>query len=114
KKNKQGDCPDNAIGPIVMQSPPTTKEVWADFYSTVGTFKSDARLLFEPGVSLTIPSGTNNEYRAPTDLAGAPAQNFVWIVVHDNQGGADWVTVPLQVTSPDLDAGPDGASLGDR
>jgi hypothetical protein len=97
--SKQDSCPHHAIGPVVAQSPPTTKEVWADFYSTVGTFTSGARLLFEPSLTLSIPSGTNDNFLAPNDLTGTPAQNFVWIVVHDDQGGADWVTVPLTVTS---------------
>ncbi len=78
-------------------SSPDGKQVWADFYSTVGTFSSGARLLYDPMAMLAIPSGTNNQYIAPNTLQGAPAQNFVWIVVHDDQGGADWVTVPLQL-----------------
>jgi hypothetical protein len=88
-------CTQYAIGPIVPPSVPSTKQVWADFYSTTGTFGSDARLLYDPSVSLSIPSGTDNKFTAPPNLLRAPAQNFVWIVVHDDQGGADWVTVPL-------------------
>jgi hypothetical protein len=90
-------CPQHAIGPIVPPSTPSTKQVWADYYSTTGTFKSDAHLLYDPAVSLSIPSGTDNQFMAPQNLFRAPAQNFLWIVVHDDQGGADWVTVPLTV-----------------
>ena len=32
---------------------------------------------------------------------GAPPDNSIWIVVHDDQGGADWVTVPLQFGAAD-------------
>jgi hypothetical protein len=93
-----GGCPKNAIGPLVPPSLPDGKQVWADFYSTVGTFSSGARLLYDPTAKLSIPSDTDNRYLAPNSLAGAPAQNFIWIVVHDDQGGADWVTVPLNLT----------------
>jgi hypothetical protein len=57
--------------------------------------------------TLNIPSGTNDNYIAPSNLSGAQPQNFIWIVVHDDQGGANWVTVPLQVTGGG-DGGVDG------
>jgi hypothetical protein len=92
-----GSCPKHPIGPVVGPSAPSGKQVWADFYSTVGTFSSSARLLFDPMVTLTIPSGTDNGFIAPNTLEGAPASKLIWIVVHDDQGGADWVTVPLDI-----------------
>ena len=104
-----GSCPKHPIGPVVPLSPPAGKQVWADFYSTVGTFSSEARLLYDPMATLSIPSGTDNSFQAPGNLVGAPPNpgdggpdggaplinNFIWIVVHDDQGGANWVTVPL-------------------
>jgi hypothetical protein len=96
-ENNANKCDGSKIGPVVPSSKPTTKQVWADFYSTVGQFNSNARLLFDPMQTLSIPAGTNNIYLAPNNLVGAPANNFIWIVVHDDQGGADWVTVPLTV-----------------
>jgi hypothetical protein len=104
-----GSCPKHSIGPVVPMSAPSGKQVWADFYSTVGTFSSEARLLYDPMATLSIPSGTDNRFQAPGSLAGAPPNpgdagpeggapvfnNFIWIVVHDDQGGANWVTVPL-------------------
>ena len=102
-----GTICEHAIGPVVPASPPGNKQVWADFYSTVGTFSSTARLLFDPTVTLSIPGGTNNKYSAPATLLGAPKNNLLWIVVHDDQGGADWAIVPLQFTSPgEADGGP--------
>jgi hypothetical protein len=92
---------DHAIGPVVAPSSPPGKQVWADFFSTVGTFSSTARLLFSPTVTLSIPSGTNNTYSSPGSLMGAPPVKSIWIVVHDDQGGADWVTVPLQFGAAD-------------
>jgi hypothetical protein len=91
-----GSCPKHAIGPVVGPSAPSGKQVWADFYSTIGTFSSSARLLYDPMVTLSIPSATNNSYLAPNTLRDAPANKVIWIVVHDDQGGADWVTVPLK------------------
>jgi hypothetical protein len=110
------NCPHHPIGPVVPPSTPAGKQVWADFFSTVGTFTSDARLLYDPMATLSIPSGTDDNFMAPSDLSGAPAQNFIWIVVHDDQGGADWVTVPLQVNAGPADAGErlDGGDAGDR
>jgi hypothetical protein len=104
----QGDCPKNPIGPVVPPSNPTSKQVYADFYATTGTFTSEARLLFDPTVSLKIPNDTNNNFKAPNTVVGLPKSNSVFIVVHDNQGGADWVTVPLDILP--ADAGTDGAA----
>jgi hypothetical protein len=105
------NCPHHPIGPVVGPSMPSGKQVWADYFSTIGTFTSEARLLYDPMATLNIPSGTDDNFIAPSDLSGAPAKNFIWIVVHDDQGGADWVTVPLQVTAP---GGGDGGVDGGR
>ncbi len=91
-------CPHHAIGPVVPPSLPSNKQVWADYYATAGTFTSSARLLYGPMVTLSIPSGTNDEYVSPNTGASIPANNSIWIIVHDDQGGADWVTVPLHIT----------------
>jgi hypothetical protein len=101
------NCPHHPIGPVVPPSLPSGTQVWADFFSTLGTFTSEARLLYDPMATLNIPSGTNDNYIAPSNLSGAQPQNFIWIVVHDDQGGANWVTVPLQVTGGG-DGGVDG------
>jgi hypothetical protein len=85
------------IGPVVPPSIPGGKQVWADFFSTTGKFSSSARLLYGPMVSLNIPGETDNNFLPPSDLSGAPLDNFIWIVVHDDQGGADWVKVPLMI-----------------
>jgi hypothetical protein len=86
-------CTQNTIGPII-QPPMADREVWADFYSTAGSFTSDARLLYGATTgSVGPPSATDTQYQAPAD-AGA---QLIWIVVHDDHNGASWVTVPVSV-----------------
>jgi hypothetical protein len=99
------NCPKVTIGPVVPSSSQevqtqlgpassTKEEIWADFYSTLGTFSDDARLLYDPSIgSLGGPSVTDDTFDPP----GTPGQGFIWVVVHDNRGGASWVTVPVQV-----------------
>ena len=99
------------IGPVVppsSQEPNTgqldvnmhevNEQIWAQFFSTFGSFKSGSRLLYA-----TSPVGTNgsvgdtnatdNKFSPPSD----PGDGTIWIVVHDNRGGATWVTVPVKV-----------------
>ena len=102
----RGKACEHAIGPVVrrprLRAPSKCGPI---SIATVGTFSSDARLLYEPMVTLAVPSGTNNTYSAPGTLEGAPRDNLLWIVVHDDQGGADWVTVPLEFGSKAVDGG---------
>ena len=54
----------------------------------------DARLLYDPSSgSIGGPSTTDDTFDPP----GKPGDGLVWIVVHDNRGGASWVTVPVHV-----------------
>ena len=92
-------CDHHPIGPVVPASLPSNKQVWADYYTTAGTFTSNARLLYDPMATLQIPDDTNDHYISPNSQPPVPAKNFIWIVVHDDQGGADWVTVPLKVST---------------
>ncbi len=87
-----GNCPQVAVGPII-QPPQSGREVWAVFYSTAGSFTSDARLLDETTGSVGSPSATDSAF-LPPNTAGA---QLIWIVVHDDHNGASWVTVPVTV-----------------
>jgi hypothetical protein len=72
------------------------EEIWVDYYSTFGTFTHDARLLYDPMVGLIGPPGaTDTEFDPP--IAPANPDGYVWMVVHDNRGGAVWITVPVHV-----------------
>jgi hypothetical protein len=85
-----GDCAKISIGPII-EPPQAGREVWAVFFSTAGSFTSDARLLYEPTGSAGSPSATDDAFLAPD----TPGAQLIWIVVHDDHNGASWVTVPV-------------------
>jgi len=90
-------CPKIPIGPVI-QTPAAGREVWVDFFSTAGTFNSDARLLYSATTgSEGPPSTTDTSFYAPPD-AGA---QLLWMVVHDDHNGASWVTVPVEVQQAD-------------
>jgi hypothetical protein len=70
------------------------EEIWADFYTTFGQVTSAARLLYDArNGSLGGPDATDNDFLPPSD----PGDGFIWIVVHDNRGGASWAQVPVHV-----------------
>jgi hypothetical protein len=103
-----GSCTAIHIGPVVpasSQEPnpqqqsakgnPVREEVWAEFFSTIGTFRNDARLLYDATTgSVGGPNETDNEYQAPDH----PGEGTIWIIVHDNRGGSAWKVVPVHVT----------------
>ena len=105
KPHCTGSCPTVHVGPVV---PPSSQEpdpsqkdpngnavkevIWAEFFSTVGSWKDDARLLYDArNGSVGAPSKTDNEFSVPS----VPGDGFVWIIVHDNRGGAVWATLPV-------------------
>ncbi len=99
-----GSCPGVRIGPVIPASSQEDnpedldpqgnvrkEEIWTDYYSTFGSFDADARLVYDPtGGALPDPDGT---WHAP-DTAG---DGTIWIVAHDNRGGASWAMVPVHV-----------------
>jgi hypothetical protein len=97
------ECPKVTLGPYV---PPSSQEaqtqvdgnqkeeVWVDFYSTIGSFKSGARLLYDTKTgAVGDPSVTDTQFYPPAE----PGEGLLWLVVHDNRGGASWVTLPVHV-----------------
>ncbi len=96
-------CDAISIGPVVPSSSQEPQDqlaaganqkeqIWADFYSTLGSFDDQARLLYDlNGGRIGDPSATNNNFHPPDK----PGDGFIWIVVHDNRGGASWATVPV-------------------
>ena len=72
---------------------PQHEEIWADFYSTFGQLSNGASLLYDATKgSIGAPSVTDDTFTPP----GEAGNGFIWVVVHDNRGGASWVTIPVQ------------------
>jgi hypothetical protein len=100
---KERDCKENKIGIRVSdaswESNPSDvtrdgelrEQIWVDYYSDIGSFDSEARLLFETRQGRV--SDSDVKYRAPKDVV----DGTLWAVVHDNRGGASWIVVPLHV-----------------
>lgn len=75
----------------VEREGPLREQIWAGYYSDVGVFENEARLLFD-----------TRKGRAPASPVGLRAgyqvvDGTMWVVVHDNRGGASWIVVPLHV-----------------
>jgi hypothetical protein len=102
-----GSCPSIPIGPNVpassdeVNAQATTvnggtqkEEIWADFYTTFGSFAGDSSLLYDATKGSIGDAGTtDNQWTPPSE----PGTGFIWIVVHDDRGGASWVTIPVNV-----------------
>ncbi len=100
---KRADCKDNKIDVRVSDgswenNPDPAgndqglrEQIWVDYYSDMGDFTEDARLLFDPKVGRVSDSAV--KYHAPSD----PQDGTIWAVVHDNRGGVSWVVFPLHV-----------------
>ena len=67
------------------------EEIWADYYSDIGDFQGDARLLFD------ARSGRIGDSAITYDAPVNPSDGVVSIVVHDNRGGAAWTQFPVHV-----------------
>jgi hypothetical protein len=98
-------CADVNIGPVVPESSwevtqqtdvngnPQHEEIWADFYSSFGKMSGSATLLYDANKgSIGDPAVTDLQFSPP----GEAGSGFIWIVVHDNRGGASWVTIPVE------------------
>jgi hypothetical protein len=103
EKEKKADCPEKSIEVLVPDASQETflsdaeedqgtmrkEQVYAQFFSTAARFKDGARLLYEPTRGKV--EGTADKLLGPK-VAG---DGLVWIVVHDNRGGAVWIEIPL-------------------
>jgi hypothetical protein len=103
-EHKSADCKDIKIdvhvsdaswednpSDIEHQGTPFHEQIWVDWYSDMGEFTEDARLLFDAQKGRNDDSAV--KFHAPKD----PGDGTVWAVVHDNRGGAAWMVVPLHV-----------------
>ncbi len=101
--DREKDCKENKLGMRVSDSSwelnPSDvtrngvphEQIWVDWYSDIGMFDDEARLLFDTQQGRISDSDVT--YRAPKDLV----DGTLWGVVHDNRGGAAFLVVPLHV-----------------
>ena len=98
---KLGDCPPFEIDVKVPEASwelnpggaaaSPREQIWVTYYSDLGKFKDDARLLYDTKVGRVTESDI--EYRAPKETGNGT----VWAVVHDNRAGAAFVQFPILV-----------------
>jgi hypothetical protein len=101
--DREKDCKENKLGVRVSDSSwelnPSDvtrtgvphEQIWVDWYSDIGSFDDEARLLFDTQQGRV--SDSDDTYRAPKNVS----DGTLWGVVHDNRGGAAWIVVPLHV-----------------
>lgn len=70
---------------------PLKEVIWAAYYTSAGRFDDDARLLFDAKEGEI--TARDNKYRAKSPATSGT----MWVVVKDNRGGTDWLTIPLKV-----------------
>jgi len=75
----------------VTRDGPLNEQIWVAYYSDVGILENDARLLFDTRRGRAPDSAV--KLRAPKQAQ----DGTLWMVVHDNRGGAAWIVVPLHV-----------------
>jgi hypothetical protein len=98
-------CTKVHIGPVVpdqswepnpeevdVHGNPVHEQIWAEFFSTFGSFSDDVHLLFD-AASGRVAGDTRVEFQPPGD----PGSGLIWVIVHDNRGGAKWATLPVTV-----------------
>jgi len=99
-------CPAYKLNPVVDKNKPDNQEqdsvsakllgrnvgeqMWIDYYTEKGSFKSPVRLLND------ATSGWNDNYGTDFYAPKQAGPFRVWSVVHDNRGGVAWAGVTLK------------------
>ncbi len=97
-------CPAYAIQPVVPQAQnqeldqgstmqlghPVDEEMWIDYYTDGGGFKSPVRLLND------ATSGWNADYGTEFYASKDAKVSRVWALVHDNRGGVAWAGMTIK------------------
>lgn len=100
-------CPGYNLNPLVDKNDPANQDqddvsakllgrqvgeqMWINYYTEEGSFKSPVRLLNDAS------SGWNKDYGTKFYAPKAPGLVRVWGVVHDNRGGVAWAGVTLKI-----------------
>lgn len=99
-----GSCDNPKIGAVV---PPSSweraakgvgEQIWAEYFTNLGGFSNSSRLLYDPTAGAIVDPDT--KYQPPAPPPANVTSGLIWIIVHDNRGGAVWVTVPLKLVPP--------------
>lgn len=101
------DCPDIKLDVRVAESNHEVQEgtsdpegrvrkeqIWAAYFSEVGQFDSETRLIYDV-FSGKVPE-SENKYKA-SNVVG---DSVMYIVLHDNRGGASWKTITVHTREP--------------
>jgi hypothetical protein len=70
---------------------PLREQLWVDYYVSGGKVADDGRVLYDPTRGKIADTATT--YQSPQQAM----TGTLWVVVHDNRGGASWRTFPLSV-----------------
>ena len=66
------------------------EQIWVDYYATLGTLSEEAILIFDPTRGRVVPPH-QEDFQTSSKGSGT-----LWAVVHDNRGGASWLTIPVR------------------
>jgi hypothetical protein len=68
---------------------PVGEQIWVDYFTTIGSVSDDAILVFDPVAGRVTPKNPESL------LVTQKQRGTLWAVLHDNRGGAAWITVGL-------------------
>ena len=80
-----------AVGNVGEDGATLGEQLYGLYYYTIDKVESEGRLLFDPSTGRV--SASANHFIAQS----VPGQGRVYVVVHDNRGGASWVDFPVYV-----------------
>jgi len=89
------DCPDIKLDVAVppedqeVQPGGRKEEIWAAYFADIGELDSESRILYDPESGKV--DGSEDKYKASNDAV----DGVMFVVVHDNRGGADWLKLPI-------------------
>jgi hypothetical protein len=81
---------DQDQGSAMQLGHPVGEEMWIDYYTDGGGFKSPVRLLNDP------TSGWNDNYGTDFYASKDAKVSRVWALVHDNRGGVAWAGTTIK------------------
>jgi len=67
------------------------EQMWVDYYTDAGGFKSPVRLLND------ATNGWNDDYGTEFYAPKEPGLSRIWAIAHDNRGGVAWAGITLKV-----------------